>query len=77
MLRVVSHDQLIAETLSFADRIAARPRLAVQMGKSFYNRGLTGDQIQHAIDGVSILFTHDDAREGVAAFREKREPKFL
>ncbi len=77
VLRVVPHDRLLTETLSFADRIAARPRLALQMGKSFYNRGLGGDEIRHAVDGVSILFTHDDAREGVAAFREKREPKFL
>jgi len=76
VLRVVPHDQLVSETLSFADRIAARPRLAVQMGKSFYNRGLGGDDMRYAIDGLPILFTHDDAREGVAAFREKREPKF-
>jgi enoyl-CoA hydratase/carnithine racemase len=76
VLRVVPHDRLVAETLSFADRIAARPRLAVQLGKSFYNRGLGGDDLRHAIDGLPILFTHDDAREGVTAFREKREPKF-
>jgi enoyl-CoA hydratase/carnithine racemase len=76
VLRVVPQDQLLSETLSFADRIAARPRLAVQMGKSFYNRGLGGDEMRHAIDGLPTLFTHDDAREGVAAFREKREPKF-
>ena len=76
VLRVVPHDQLLSETLSFADRIAARPRFAVQMGKSFYNRGLGGDEMRYAIDSFPILFTHDDAREGVAAFREKREPKF-
>jgi enoyl-CoA hydratase len=76
VLRVVPHDQLLAETLSFAERIAARPRLAVELGKSFYNRGLGSDEMRYAIDGVSILFTHDDAREGVSAFREKREPKF-
>ena len=76
VLRVVPHDRLLPETLSFADRIVARPRFAVQMGKSFYNRGLGGDDLRHAIDGLPILFTHDDAREGVSAFREKREPKF-
>ena len=76
VLRVVPHDQLLAEALSFADRIAARPRLAVRMAKSFYNRGIGGDEMRHAIDGFPILFTHEDAREGIAAFREKREPKF-
>jgi enoyl-CoA hydratase/carnithine racemase len=76
VLRVVPHDQLLAEALSFADRIAARPCLAVRMAKSFYNRGIGGDEMRHAIDGFPILFTHEDAREGIAAFREKREPKF-
>ncbi len=76
VLRVVPQHQLLAEALSFADRIAARPRFAVQMGKSFYNRGLGGDEIRYAIDALPILFTHADAQEGVAAFREKREPKF-
>jgi enoyl-CoA hydratase/carnithine racemase len=76
VLRVVPHPDLLAETLSFADRIAARPRLAVRMAKSFYNRGLGGDEMRHAIDGFPILFLHEDAREGIAAFREKREPKF-
>lgn len=76
VLRVVPHEELLAETLSFADRIAARPRLAVRMAKSFYNRGLGGDEMRHAIDGFPILFLHGDAREGIAAFREKREPKF-
>jgi 1,4-dihydroxy-2-naphthoyl-CoA synthase len=32
--------------------------------------------MRHAIDGLPLLFMHEDAREGVAAFREKREPKF-
>jgi len=76
VLRVVPHPDLLAETLSFADRIAARPRLAVRMAKSFYNRGLGGDEMRHAVDGFPILFLHEDAREGIAAFREKREPKF-
>jgi enoyl-CoA hydratase len=76
VLRVVPHDQCLTEALSFADRIAAKPTLAVRMAKSFYNRGLGGDEMRHAIDGFPILFTHADAREGVAAFREKREPKF-
>jgi enoyl-CoA hydratase len=76
VLRVVPHDRLLAEAMAFADRIAAKPRLAVRMAKSFYNRGLGGDEMRHAIDGFPILFTHEDAREGISAFREKREPKF-
>ena len=76
VLRVVAHEQVLAEALAFADRIAEKPRLAVRMAKSFYNRGLGGDEMRHAIDGFPILFTHEDAREGISAFREKREPRF-
>mgnify|MGYP000845571257 CR=1 FL=1 len=76
VLRVVPHEKLLAESLEFAERLASKPRLAVQMAKSFYNRGLGGDEMRHAIDGFPLLFMHEDAREGIAAFRDKREPKF-
>jgi enoyl-CoA hydratase len=75
-LRVVPDSDLMADALAFAERIAAKPRLAVRMAKSFYNRGLGGDDIRHAIDGFPFLFMHADAREGIAAFREKRQPRF-
>jgi enoyl-CoA hydratase len=76
VLRVVPHEKLMAEAMEFAEKIASKPRLAVRMAKSFYNRGLGGDEMRHAIDGFPLLFMHDDAREGIAAFREKRKPKF-
>jgi len=75
-LRVVPHAEMLADALAFADQIAAKPRLAVRVAKSFYNRGLGGDDMRHAIDGFPLLFMHEDAREGVAAFREKRQPRF-
>jgi enoyl-CoA hydratase len=76
VLRVVPHDTLMAESLAFAERIAAKPRLAVAMAKSFYNRGLGGDEMRHAVDGFPLLMMHEDAREGVSAFLEKRKPRF-
>jgi enoyl-CoA hydratase/carnithine racemase len=76
VLRVVSDDVLIREALAFAERISAQPRLAVEMAKSFYNRGLGGDEMRHAIDGFPFLLMHADAREGVKAFLEKRKPRF-
>jgi enoyl-CoA hydratase/carnithine racemase len=76
VLRVAPHQSVLADALAFAERIASKPRFAVQLAKSFYNRGLGGDEMRHAIDGFPLLFMHADAREGVAAFREKREPKF-
>jgi enoyl-CoA hydratase len=32
--------------------------------------------MRHVIDGFPFLFMHADAREGISAFREKREPHF-
>ncbi|MGY3482842.1 enoyl-CoA hydratase/carnithine racemase [Bradyrhizobium sp. USDA 4011] len=79
-LGIVSHvspdDGLLDDALAFAERLASQPQLAVRMAKSFYNRGLGGDEMRHAIDGFPFLLTHADAREGIAAFREKREPQF-
>ncbi|MBN8977744.1 MAG: enoyl-CoA hydratase/isomerase family protein [Rhizobiales bacterium] len=76
VLRVVPHDTLMANAMEFAERIAAKPRLAVAMAKSFYNSGLGGDEMRHAVDGFPLLMMHEDAREGVSAFLEKRKPKF-
>ena len=73
VLRVVPHDSVLAEAVAFAQQIASKPRFAVQLAKC---RGLGGDEMRHAIDGFPLLFMHEDAREGIAAFREKREPKF-
>lgn len=76
VLKVVSHGDLLKTALEFAERIASKPKLAVQMAKSFYNRGLGGDEMRHAIDGFPLLFMHQDAKEGIAAFLEKREANF-
>jgi enoyl-CoA hydratase len=46
------------------------------MAKSFYNRGLGGDEMRHAVDGFPLLMMHEDAREGISAFLGKRKPKF-
>lgn len=75
-LRVVPHEQLLDEAMAFAEKIAARPRMAVEMAKSFYNRGLGGDEMRYAIDAFPFLFLTDDVKEGVAAFRAKRKPEF-
>ena len=75
-LRVVPHEQLLDEAMAFAEKIAARPRMAVEMAKSFYNRGLGGDEMRYAIDAFPFLFMTDDVKEGVAAFRAKRKPEF-
>lgn len=75
-LRTVPHEKLLDEAMAMAEKIAARPRMAVEMAKSFYNRGLGCDEMRHALDAFPFLFLTDDVKEGVAAFREKRTPQF-
>ena len=75
-LRVVPHEQLLDEAMAMAEKLAAKPRMAVEMAKSFYNRGLGGDEMRYAVDAFPFLFLTDDVKEGVAAFRAKRKPEF-
>lgn len=75
-LRTVAHEKLLEEALAMAEKIATKPALAVRMAKSFYNRGLGGNDLRTARDAFPFLFMTPDAREGITAFREKRKPKF-
>jgi enoyl-CoA hydratase len=72
---VVPHEQLLDEALAIAGRIAENPPIAVQTGKQFVNRG-TGDGIAEAVEMTALLFTTQDHKEGVAAFLERRQPRF-
>lgn len=75
-LRTMAPECLMEEAMAMAEKIASKPKMAVRMAKSFYNRGLGGDDLRAARDGFPFLFMTPDAREGVTAFREKRKPKF-
>jgi enoyl-CoA hydratase/carnithine racemase len=62
-----------------AREIAAGPPLALAAAKHLVQRGVTlplVDAIDLERETVSELFDTDDAREGLAAFREKRAPEF-
>ena len=75
-LRAVPHEKLLDEAIAFAGKLAGKPRNAIAMAKSFFNRGLGGDEMRYAADAFPFLFLTDDVKEGVAAFREKRKPEF-
>ena len=77
--RVIPHDDLLAETRTFAARLAEGPPLALSLAKAAVYRGLDLDiaaAFDYASTAEAITLTSSDHREGVQALREKRKPTF-
>jgi len=75
----VAPDQLMERAMALARELANGPQVAMRLLKrSVYNAA--EQTFAHALDDIAaktaISDHHPDAREGVAAFREKRAPKF-
>ena len=75
--RIVPEDELETKALEWAGELAKKSPLAIRIAKTaFY---ATEDmayekQFAHMNEAFARLCTTDDAKEGVAAFFEKREP---
>jgi enoyl-CoA hydratase/carnithine racemase len=77
--RVVSHERLTDEVMAYAERIAAQAPIAVQFAKRMLARSLDNSfvaQLELEWPYQVAAFDTDDAREGIAAFRERRPPRF-
>jgi enoyl-CoA hydratase/carnithine racemase len=77
--RVVPRDDLAATVAALAQTVAAQPPLAIAAIKRFLLEADEASQgvklnLERAVLGS--LFATEDAREGFAAFREKRAPQF-
>jgi enoyl-CoA hydratase/carnithine racemase len=77
--RVVPHEALVDEAVALAARIAERPRLAIEATKQqlrqSWHMDLAGS-MNASFWAAAALSHGDDLREGIAAAREKRTPKF-
>jgi enoyl-CoA hydratase len=73
---VVPPSELIAAARDVAERIAAAAPLAVATGKHLVNRGVDRGEFDHSTAALTALHATADAAEGIAAFVEKRTPKF-
>ena len=77
--RVVPADQLESETMALASELADGPQVSMRLlKKSILNAAELS--WEHALDEIAsktaISDHHSDAKEGVAAFHDKREAKF-
>jgi enoyl-CoA hydratase/carnithine racemase len=77
--RVVPAEQLEAETMALAGKLAKKSPLALQMGKeAFY--GMSDLEYQKALaysnEVFAALCVTEDAMEGIDAFLNKREPEW-
>jgi len=77
--RVVPAAELAGVTRALAQRIAANPPLALRLDKHMLNRAAASD-LAAALDleaySQALALTSEDHAEGVAAFLEKRAPRF-
>ena len=77
--KVIPHDKLDSEAKDWADRLAAGPPLALAMTKRMLTLNASND-FKSALEAEglaqTINFYTQDTKEAVAAFLDKRDPKF-
>jgi enoyl-CoA hydratase len=74
------HDPVLDKAREVGTLLASKSPLALRLMKELANRALAGDHAANLdAEGQTFgeLFSGDDAKEGLAAFVEKREPRFL
>ncbi len=77
--RAVPEDRLDEEVAALARTLASKSPAATRLGKdAFYTAQdmSFGDALRYLQSQLSILLLSEDAQEGLAAFREKREPRW-
>ena len=76
---VVPHDDLMPRAQALAAEIAAGPATSLAMIKTLLNKSSTAtlDQmLEYESFAQAVAYSTPDHQEGVAAFREKRQPNF-
>jgi enoyl-CoA hydratase len=72
--------ELLEKTLETARLIASKSPVALAAAKRAVNHALQGDHVDNLkreAEEFGLLFGSEDAREGLAAFVEKRDPNFV
>jgi len=77
--KVVPADALMEEAMKMANKLAAKPLVAIQMTKAAINLGGNVDitsGLEAEIQNFVIAFASADGKEGISAFVEKRKPNY-
>jgi enoyl-CoA hydratase len=74
------HDPVLEKAREVAELLASKSPIALAAAKRTLNCALQGDHgenLQREADEFGGLFGSEDAKEGLTAFAEKREPRFV
>lgn len=77
--RVVAPELLLEETMRLARKLAAKPPLSLRLIKEAVNKAVDYplyEGMQFERKNFYLLFATEDQKEGMAAFIEKRKPRF-
>jgi len=73
------HDPALEKAHEVAELLASKSPVALAAAKRALNHALQGDHVENLgreADEFGTLFSSEDAKEGMTAFVEKREPTF-
>jgi enoyl-CoA hydratase len=73
------HDPVLDKARETAELLATKSPVSLRIMKRLANRALGGDHranLDEEADSFGELFASADAKEGLAAFVEKRDPRF-
>jgi len=77
--KVVPREKLMEETMALANKLAAKPRVALSLIKQCVDNGINMDLASGLTlerNSFVIAYASEDGREGVSAFIEKRKPSY-
>ena len=77
--KVVPRDQLESTAREWAERLAKGPTFAMGISKRLLNRGTEvglDSSLEEEAYAQTLVTQSEDSKEGLAAFREKRQPAF-
>jgi enoyl-CoA hydratase len=78
--RICAHEKLLEEAFDTMEIITSKPKIAVTAAKKSIDQGYNEDiykGIDYELQIISLCFATADQKEGMKAFMEKRQAKFL